>query len=180
MFILVIGGAASGKSEYAENMCMQLAKQESRLYIATMEPYGEEAKNRIERHHKLRKNKGFDTLEKYRNLWEIEEVEAHTILLECMSTLLCNEYFMEEHSEEISLDSILKGIKNLTQRSQNLVVVSNKICSDGIAYDKDTMDYIRALGALNRSLANIADIVVEVVCGIPVYIKGSNDVERRI
>ena len=45
MFLLVTGGAASGKSEYAEQRAMQAAAP--RVYLATMEPFGAEAQRRI-------------------------------------------------------------------------------------------------------------------------------------
>lgn len=48
MFTLVIGGAASGKSEYAEAHVETLPGR--RLYIATMEPWDEECRARIARH----------------------------------------------------------------------------------------------------------------------------------
>ena len=41
MLTLVIGGSASGKSEYAEQHVMSL--NGARIYIATMEPFGKEA-----------------------------------------------------------------------------------------------------------------------------------------
>ena len=45
MILLVTGGSASGKSEYAENRALQLAKTEQKklIYLAAMKPLGEEA-----------------------------------------------------------------------------------------------------------------------------------------
>ena len=67
---------ASGKSEYAENLIMELAggstNSEKMYYIATMKPFGKAAMERIKRHLELRKGKGFTTIEcykKYRKLW---------------------------------------------------------------------------------------------------------------
>ena len=57
MLTLVIGGSASGKSEYAEQHVMSL--NGARIYIATMEPFGKEAEDRISKHRQMRKNKGF-------------------------------------------------------------------------------------------------------------------------
>ena len=66
MFTLVIGGAASGKSEYAEAHVETLPGR--RLYIATMEPWDEECRARIARHQAARAHKRFTTVECYRNL----------------------------------------------------------------------------------------------------------------
>lgn len=54
---LVIGAAASGKSAYAESLC--LGHDGPRVYLATMEPFGEEGARRIARHRALREGKGF-------------------------------------------------------------------------------------------------------------------------
>ncbi len=165
---MVIGGAASGKSEYAEELCMRLSSK--KLYVATMEPYGEEALKRIERHTTMRKAKGFDTLEKYTHLSECEAKGYETILLECMSTLLANEFFTDENYDE----NIFSGINKLKESCRNLVVISNKIFSDGEEYAKETQEYRKALGRVNGKLASLADVVIEVIYGVPVVLKGQN------
>lgn len=172
MLIFVIGGSASGKSEYAENLCVKLAGTDRKIYLATMEPFGEEAKERMERHHRLRAKKGFDTVEQYRNLWELEGLQTNTILLECMSTLLANEFFGTSNNHMTYMESMEKGMQTLKAGSQHLVLVSNHIFQDGVEYSRETMDYIIALGEVNRKLAKEADVVIEVVCGIPVIHKG--------
>ena len=53
MMTLVVGGAASGKSEYAEGLVLASACQK-RIYIATMEPFDEECLRRIEKHRVMR------------------------------------------------------------------------------------------------------------------------------
>ena len=51
MLILVTGGSASGKSEYAEQGITMLHKgKNTLLYLATMQPYGEEGAARLEKH----------------------------------------------------------------------------------------------------------------------------------
>ena len=62
MFTLVTGGAASGKSEYAESLAMRLPGR--RIYLATMRPADPESLARINRHRRLRQGRGFDTLER--------------------------------------------------------------------------------------------------------------------
>ena len=66
MLRLIIGGSASGKSEYAERLVCSLPGK--RIYVATMEPFGEEGRERIARHRKLREGKGFVTAEVPRDL----------------------------------------------------------------------------------------------------------------
>ena len=64
MFILVTGGASSGKSAFAEGLIEKSGKKK-KIYIATMRPYDDECIKRIERHRFLRKDKGFETAEIY-------------------------------------------------------------------------------------------------------------------
>ena len=66
MLTLVIGGAASGKSEYAEARVLTLPGR--RIYIATMEPFDDECRARIRKHRAMRAEKGFETVECYTNL----------------------------------------------------------------------------------------------------------------
>ena len=62
MLILVSGGSASGKSEFAESLVLQ-SGCDRRYYLATMIPYDEECRRRISRHRKMRAVKGFETIE---------------------------------------------------------------------------------------------------------------------
>jgi adenosylcobinamide kinase/adenosylcobinamide-phosphate guanylyltransferase len=55
----------------------------------------------------------------------------------------------------------------------NLVVVTNDVFSDGLAYDPETADYMRKLAFVNRAVAGRADLVVEVVFSIPMALKGA-------
>lgn len=91
MFTLVIGGAASGKSEYAEAHVETLPGR--RLYIATMEPWDEECRARIARHQAARAHKRFTTVECYRNLSQLTVPPDSNVLLECLGNLVANERY---------------------------------------------------------------------------------------
>lgn len=190
MMHLVTGGSGSGKSEYGENL---LAGKGPLVYVATMEPYGEEAKKRIERHRRMRESKGFFTLECYRNLKELninsckdpmednadhketkERSEFGGVLLECMSNLVANELYLPDGSmrdEDDVMEAILLGVENLRRQTDRLVIVTNEVTADGIIYSKETKIYQRILGKINQHLAGQADLVTEVVYGIPIKLK---------
>ena len=53
MMTLVIGGAASGKSEFAEGLVLD-AGNLPRYYIATMQPFDDECRARVRRHREMR------------------------------------------------------------------------------------------------------------------------------
>ena len=62
MMHLVTGGSGSGKSAYAEQQVLE-AGDAPRYYIATMMPYGEEGRRRVEKHRRMRREKHFETIE---------------------------------------------------------------------------------------------------------------------
>lgn len=173
MLVLVTGGAASGKSELAENIVCRLAGGKPMLYVAAMETEGEEAQKRIARHRALRAGKGFTTLEHAKQFDRIAVPAGYTAaLFECMSNALANEMFSPQGAGENWKQSILSGMEMLSTACAHVVVVTNDIFTDGVTYDAWTMKYLYALGELNRLLSQRADAVVESVFGIPVIIKG--------
>lgn len=69
-------------------------------------------------------------------------------------------------------DRVVEGIMALRTRCDDLVVVSNDVGSEPCAYDEGTMSYIAAIGRINAALAERAEAVFEMVCGIPLVLKG--------
>ena len=178
MFVLVTGGSGSGKSEYAEKMlCAMEDSRGDRYYIATMMPFGEEGAQRIKKHRKQREGRHFETVECYRDLETLALPGSGDALLECMSNLLANEMFGEEACQEDACKKILLGVENLLRQCRHVVIVTNEVFSDGNLYDESTAEYIRLLGQINQRLAQMADIVVEVVYSIPIYHKGKGIVK---
>lgn len=118
-------------------------------------------------------------------------------LLECMSNLVANEMFppvdasdtKEAGGKKEALDEpenmrdyentlislvskkVLKEVSILSENVAELVIVTNNVFEDGVCYDQSTMNYIKAMGIVNRGLAAMAEHVVEVVAGIPVVVK---------
>ena len=76
-------------------------------------------------------------------------------------------------SEDVVVGHILQGIKSLSTKVDELVIVSNNVFEDGISYEETTAEYIEAMGQVNERLAAMADTVIEVVAGIPVVWKGT-------
>lgn len=180
MMILVTGGSGSGKSAFAED-CVLACGEKKRIYIATMYPFDQESKKRVLRHRKMRAGKGFDTEECYVGLKNVQIPSGCTVLLECMSNLTANEIFREDGAGEKTEDEILQGVERLKNQAEDLIIVTNEIFSDSIFYEKETQNYQRILGAVNQKLAQMADSVVEVVYGIPIYYKkGDRSYEKSL
>lgn len=122
---------------------------------------------------------------------------GRSALLECMSNLVANEMFppvdvsgmQAAEAKKETLDDpenmkdydtaqisrvskkVLKEVSILSENVAELVIVTNNVFEDGVSYDQSTMNYIKAMGIVNRGLAAMAESVVEVVAGIPVTVK---------
>lgn len=171
MLALVLGGAASGKSAYAERLAMSLSAE--RFYIATMQAYDDESEQRIARHRQMRDGKGFVTVERPLDLAGLNIPHRQgAALLECASTLVGNELCLPGGAAENTADAIFDGVESLLRQGLQLVVVSNDVFGEGGRHTPEMTAYLRQLGSLNCRIAERADMVVEVVCGLPLYHKG--------
>ncbi len=170
MVSLVIGGAASGKSAFAENLLCQA--EGVRYYIATLHPFDLECRQRIETHRDMRAQKDFVTIERYTDLAGLVLPVRGDVLLECMTNLVANELYDPEGAGEGALEAILQGVDKLREQCEHLVIVSGEVFSAGADYTGDTLRYLRLLAAVNRNVAAQADAVYELVCGLPVCHKG--------
>ena len=95
-----------------------------------------------------------------------------TALLECMSNLVANEVFAPEGRGADCSEVLKCGLHHLAGTAAHLVIVTNDIFSDGVTYDPETEQYRKILGEVNLEAAAMADYVYEVVCGIPICVKG--------
>ena len=168
MITLVTGGTKCGKSGYAEKILERFEGQ--KYYIATMNPVGDDAEEIIARHVEMRCGKNYVTVERLRDIGDTEIPEGSGVLLECVGNLCANEMF--ENKIEKPTDKILSGILKINSRAEVFVIVTNQVGEDGIEYPKDTMNYIKNIGEINKKISKKADCVIEAVYGIPIVLKG--------
>jgi len=166
MIVLVTGGSGSGKSTWAEKLVSTLP-EEGRIYIATMQVYDEESVRRVARHRAQRADKGFRTIECEKDLASADVPEGSVVLLEDLVNLMANEMF-----DGGDVRRIVPALRRLAGQCRHLIMVTNDVFSDGIAYEASTQEYLRQLAEINRRAAEMADCVVEVVYSIPVAVKG--------
>lgn len=195
MMELVTGGSGSGKSAYAESVICEKYRllretmpKASLYYIADMVPYGGETEKKIAAHRKMRSGKGFTTLEWYVDLpgkitaTDSPSLKDACVLLECVSNLTANEMYETDGAENTGKDTaecIIKGVQMLKKRCAHLVVVTNDVFRESVPDSEEMSVYKDNLGRINRALAKMADRVTEVVCGVPVSIKGGADGNSR-
>lgn len=171
MLKLVTGGAASGKSAFAESLIAGSGTT-PRAYVACMMVRDGEDELRVARHRALRKNKGFLTLEAPTKLDKTDFPANGAVLIEDIANLAANECFTTENGFSGAKERILAGVNRARKACALAVVVTCEIAADGFDYDEDTRRYIALLADINAEIASLSDEAYEVVCGIPVLLKG--------
>ncbi len=165
---LVVGGASSGKSAYAEGLVESSGK--SMTYIATAQAFDEEMRRKIDIH-VSRRGVGWTTIEAPMDLGPaLQTLGADQVcLLDCATLWLTNQMLAE-----VDLETAQSDLMDAIARCPApLVIVSNEV-GHGIVPDTRLGRQFRdAQGRLNIVLAQAADVVVQVTMGLPHALKGS-------
>jgi adenosylcobinamide kinase/adenosylcobinamide-phosphate guanylyltransferase len=168
--VLVLGGARSGKSAYAERLVAESGLE--RVYVATAEPGDPEMAERIAQH-RSRRSRDWRTIEAPTQLEDVLKAEARegrAVLVDCLTLWLSNLMLagldVEARSERfLLLMSRLPGL---------LVFVSNEV-GLGVVPDNPLGRRFRdAQGRLNQAVARAADRVVFMAAGLPLVLKGAS------
>jgi adenosylcobinamide kinase/adenosylcobinamide-phosphate guanylyltransferase len=186
--ILVLGGARSGKSAYAERRATALAGSDGNvLYVATAEALDGEMSRRIARHRASRPA-SWRTREEPRDLAPAIQSagdDIRVVLIDCITLWLSNvlsalpvqddSTFDEGAAEEI-VDAAVAALLAAYQAGKtHLLLVSNEVGLGVVpAYPLGRL-YRDLLGRVNIRLAAAADEVVLMVAGIPLHVKGHNN-----
>jgi len=166
LITLVLGGARSGKSRYAEWLITTYPKPW--IYVATAEARDEEMAERIAAH-KARRDTGWQTIEGPRDLAEALRAapSGAAVLIDCLTLWLSN--LMERGAD---IETQLTGLQEaLAEKVGTTVIVSNEV-GLGIVPDNALARMFRDLqGNLNQRLAAQASRVIMMVAGIAVAVK---------
>ncbi|WP_420865721.1 bifunctional adenosylcobinamide kinase/adenosylcobinamide-phosphate guanylyltransferase [Ruegeria profundi] len=163
----VLGGAASGKSSYAEQLVVSSGKKRS--YIATSQVFDDEMRNKVQRHIAQRGG-SWTTIEAPFDLAPaLSDLTANDIcLIDCGTMWLTNHLLAENDLEQAQT----KLLHDLRACHAPVVIVSNEV-GYGIVPDNAMARRFReAQGRLNIALAAQADLVVQVTVGLPLVLKG--------
>jgi adenosylcobinamide kinase / adenosylcobinamide-phosphate guanylyltransferase len=164
---LVLGGARSGKSRYAQSLITALPPPW--IYLATAEAHDAEMAERIAMH-RAERGERWETIEVPHQLAQsiTKAPPTNPLLIDCLTLWLSNRVLAEADiaSETRELESAL------ARRPGPIVLVSNEVGS-GIVPDNALARRFRDLqGQLNQSIAARADRVVLLVAGLPLIVKG--------
>ena len=187
MLKLVIGGACSGKSDFAQELIKKdcLREEGNLIYLATMTAKDRESLEGIKRHRKNRKDFGFRTIEMGVDISRAAALISgkDLVLIEDIPNLVANEFFREGSnihttpcpSESFGFVDFLVGeIEKLAGGCREIVAVTGDLFSDGAIYEEVTDRYLRCLAAVNYRLAMKSSYVCEVVCGMENRLKDLN------
>lgn len=186
--ILILGGARSGKSRFAEQLATGLGERV--LFVATAEPLDEEMHLRIERHKKDRP-KTWRTMEVPTSVAKaigeyVEDVDV--VILDCLSLLLANLISLTHDSVELEqgnydavekeMSAELEGLVTLAEDLPfQLIIVSNELGMGLVPVTPVGRAYRDILGRANQFIARHADRVYLVVAGIPLELKSMESMD---
>jgi adenosylcobinamide kinase/adenosylcobinamide-phosphate guanylyltransferase len=168
---LVLGGARSGKSRYAEALiaAFKARWQPPWVYVATAEPGDTEMAERIAAH-RTRRGADWRTIEAPRDLaGSLQACRAVPVLIDCLTLWLSN-LMAADADIETEIAALERA---LAEAQAPIVMVANEVGS-GVVPSYPLGRRFRDLqGVLNQRLAARADRVVLVVAGLPLALKGA-------
>lgn len=178
MISLITGGARSGKSTYGESLYKDLKDV---VYIATAKVLDEEMEERISLHKASRPNE-WRTYESSYDLTKAIGLEKN-YFLDCITVLSSNilfhiskdkdyiDYEMQKQVEDTILKELTCLVDEIRKQGYNLVLITNEV-GDSIVPEHHISRVFRDIqGRVNQRVAELADQVFLVCCGIPVKIK---------
>lgn len=171
---LILGGARSGKSQYAEQ-CAQTEEHSSKekvFYIATAQPQDQEMSERIA-HHQQQRPRHWHTIEAPLHLAQVmievqTEFPGSVILIDCLTLWVTNCLLQSEstwqHEKQALLDCLM-------QSQSPIIMVSNEVGWGIVPLGELNRRFVDESGRLHQQIAKQANRVSLVVAGIPLQVK---------
>lgn len=165
---LVLGGAASGKSLFAEGLVLSMGR--APLYLATAQPSGDAEMLAKIAVHQARRGAQWRCLECPLQLAETLSglPEGEVVLVDCITLWLTNHILAGDDpaGRVAELADVLKGGR------ARVVMVSNEVGHGIVPANALSRQFREAQGRANVALAAAVDLVVMVVAGLPMVLKG--------
>lgn len=168
MIELVLGGARSGKSRYAEQKALNTAKQ--RYYLATAQALDGEMQQRIARHRQDRDEQWF-TIEEPLDLAGAlikHDSKTHCLVVDCLTLWLTNCLLAPQDCWPQQKQALLDV---LPQLQADIILVSNETSLGIVPLDALSRRFVDEAGWLHQAIATLADNVTFVAAGLPLPLK---------
>ena len=164
---LIVGGARSGKSRFAEGLIADTGRP--RRYIATAEAWDDEMRARIALHQTDRAE-GWTTIEAPLDLTAaLASAGAdHAVLIDCATLWLTN-HLLADHDIPAQTGALITA---LAACPAPVVIVSNEVGWGIVPENALARRFRDEQGRLNQRLAAAAGLVVTVIAGLPMVLKG--------
>ena len=163
----ILGGASSGKTAFAEHLVETAGGQA--IYLATGQAFDGEMRAKIDAH---RAGRGDQWRTVEAPLDAADRLGAFsqddTVLLDC-ATLWLSNHLMADSDLTHEQNALLTAI---TTSPARLVVVSNEVGLGGVADTPLARQFANLQGRLNQRIAAQSDLVVAVMAGLPMALKG--------
>jgi len=174
--ILITGGARSGKSSHALELAESLSTK--RLFVATCPTIDAEMAERVKRHQLERKGRGWVTIECEKDLANVfgnPRRGFDVVLVDCI-TLWVNNILFAENEKDVLDDSGIallcsKWLDAARQYVGTVIIVTNEVGLGIVPDNALARRYRDLVGTCNQLIGKVANEVVLVSCGIPLYIK---------
>jgi adenosylcobinamide kinase/adenosylcobinamide-phosphate guanylyltransferase len=163
MITLVLGGARSGKSAYAEKIIEDLG---GGAYLATSRIWDDEMAERVQIHQD-RRNDLWQTIEEPVAIHDIIANTDTPILVDCLTLWLSNLMEMEADIDQ----ETKKLCTALYAAKHNVVLVSNEVGLGIVPQNALARKFRDLAGKLNQTVAQTADRVIFVAAGLPLTLK---------
>jgi len=170
--ILITGGGRSGKSRFALDYANRNFSK--KLYLATCELLDEEMALRIENHKKMR-GPEWQTVEEPISI--VDKIgdygnQVEVILLDCITLWLSNLLLKWDNDLKIR-DEVEKLIGAIQESQTSFIFVSNEVGMGIVPADPLGRRFRDLSGMANQRIAEVAETVIFMVSGIPIFLKGA-------
>lgn len=164
---LILGGARSGKSAYAEQLAA--AQNKPVAYLATALADDPEMQARI-RHHQAQRPTDWQTIEVGENLAQtLAGLNSdQCVIIDCLTLWLMACFAKHPVINQTEIDSFLQQLANTPT---DLLIVSNEISMGVVPMGVISREYVDTLGRLHQQIAAMAEQVTLMVAGIPLQLK---------
>jgi len=169
--ILVLGGARSGKTAFAERLAVRFGTRP--IYLATAQALDDEMRERVAAHRGARQNR-FDTLEEPLDLSRalLDACRSHdVVLIDCLTLWITN-LLLSGRDVAAAVEDLAGTLVEMTDA--RVILVSNEVGLGIVPENALARSFRDLAGSAHQRMAEICAHVYFVIAGLPMTLKGSS------